>query len=141
MEIRRVGVVGCGLMGSGIAEACARGGYAVIVREVSEELLAKGLARVEQSMQRGVQRGKLASEEARAARARITGTTRLDDLAEADLIVEAVIEHMPLKQEVFRDLDRRCPPSTIFASNTSSLSITAMARVISRRTRSLGIHF
>src|SRR5437667_11759313 len=141
MGITRVGVVGCGLMGSGIAEACARSGYAVVVREVSEELLAKGLARVEQSMQRGVQRGKLASDEARAARARITGTTRLDDLAEVDLIIEAVVENMPLKQEVFRELDRRCPPSTIFASNTSSLSITEMASVTSRRDRFLGMHF
>src|SRR2546422_5808390 len=141
MTITRVGVVGCGLMGSGIAEACARGGYAVIVREVSDELLAKGLARVEQSMQRGVQRGKLAGDEARAARARITGTTRLDDLAEVELIVEAVIENMSLKQEVFRELDRRCPPSTIFASNTSSLSITEMASVTSRRDRLLAMHF
>ena len=141
MTITRVGVVGCGLMGSGISEACARGGYTVIVREVSDELLAKGLSRIEQSMQRGVQRGKLAGDEAKAARARITGTTRLEDLAEVDLILEAVVENMPLKQEVFRELDRHCPPSTMFASNTSSLSITEMASVTSRRDRFLGMHF
>ena len=141
MTITRVGVVGCGLMGSGICEACARGGYTVIVREVSDELLAKGLSRIEQSMQRGVQRGKIASDEAKAARARITGTTRLEDLAEVDLILEAVVENMPLKQEVFRELDRHCPPSTMFASNTSSLSITEMASVTSRRDRFLGMHF
>jgi len=141
MMITRVGVVGCGLMGSGISEACARGGYTVIVREVSDELLAKGLARIEQSMQRGVQRGKLAGDEAKAARARITGTTRLEDLAEVDLILEAVIENMLLKQEVFRELDRHCPPSTLFASNTSCLSITEMASVTSRRDRFLGMHF
>src|SRR6059036_2162699 len=100
MTITRVGVVGCGLMVSGISEACARGGYTVIVREVSDELLAKGLSRIEQSMQRG----KLAGDEAKAARARVTGTTRLEDLAEVDLILEAVIENMLLKQQVFREL-------------------------------------
>ncbi len=141
MGIKRVGVVGCGLMGSGIAEVCARAGYAVIVREVSDDLLTKGLARVEQSMQRGVQRGKVTADDAKAARARITGTTRLDDLADVDLIIEAVVENMPLKQEVFRELDRRCPPPTIFASNTSSLSITEMASVTSRRDLFLGMHF
>src|SRR5881296_2649872 len=141
MTITRVGVVGCGLMGSGISEACARGGYTVIVREVSDELLAKGLSRIEQSMQRGVRGGKLTSDDARAARARITGTTRLDDLAGVDLVIEAVVENMPLKQEVFRELNRRCPPSTIFASNTSSLSITEMASVTSRRDRFIGMHF
>ncbi len=141
MGIKRVGVVGCGLMGSGIAEVCARAGYAVIVREVSDDLLTKGLARVEQSMQRGVQRGKVTADDAKAARAGITGTTRLDDLAEVDLIIEAVVENMHLKQEVFRELDRRCPPPTIFASNTSSLSITEMASVTSRRDLFLGMHF
>src|SRR5437870_12860297 len=118
MTITRVGVVGCGLMGSGISEACARGGYTVIVREVSDELLAKGLSRIEQSMQRGAQRGKLAGDEAKVARARITGTTCLEDLAEVDLILEAVVEHMRLKQEVFTARDRQCPRSTMFDSNT-----------------------
>src|SRR2546427_10559514 len=111
MKITRVGVVGCGLMGSGISEACARGGYAVVVREISEEVLAKGLARVEQSRQRGVQRGKLEGDDARAARARITGTTRLDDLAEVDLMIEAVVENLPLKQQRLRPLAPRSPPS------------------------------
>ncbi len=141
MEITRVGVVGCGLMGSGITEVSARGGYTVIVREVSDDLLARGLSRVEGSLQRGVERGKLAAEDAKAARARITGTTRLEDLADVDLVVEAVVENMDLKKQVFRDLDRRCPPKTIFASNTSSLSITEMASVTSRADRCLGMHF
>src|SRR5438132_8308234 len=138
MPITRVGVVGCGLMGSGISEACARGGYTVIVREVSDELLAKGLSRIEQSMQRGVQRGKLAGDEAKVARARITGTTRLEDLAEVDLILEAVIENMLLKQQVCRELDRDCPPSTLIASTTSSLCLTRLPSVAARADRLLG---
>ena len=141
MTITRVGVVGCGLMGSGIAEVCARGGYSVVVREVDADLLAKGLARVESSLQRAVQRGKLGAEEAKTARARITGTTRLEDLARADLILEAVVENMDLKKAVFRELDRQCPPQTLFASNTSSLSITEMASVTARADRFLGMHF
>ncbi len=141
MTITRVGVVGCGLMGSGIAEVCARGGYAVVVREVDADLLGKGLARVESSMQRAVQRGKLSTDEAKTARARITGTTRLEDLARADLILEAVVENMDLKKTVFRELDRQCPPQTLFASNTSSLSITEMASVTARADRFLGMHF
>src|SRR5437870_13129924 len=92
-------------------------------------------------MQRRVQRGKLAGDEAKAARARITGTTRLEDLAEVDLILEAVIENVLLKQEVFRELDRHCPPSSLFASNSSCLSITEMASVTSRGDRFLVMHF
>lgn len=141
MEIKKVGVVGCGLMGSGIAETCARGGYAVTVQEVSADLLAKGLARVENSLQRGVQRGKVGADDARAARGRIIGTTRLEDLAGADLVVEAVVENMETKKAVFRELDRLCQPATLFASNTSSLSITEMASVTARGDRFLGMHF
>jgi 3-hydroxybutyryl-CoA dehydrogenase len=141
VEIKRVGVVGCGLMGAGIAEVCARTGYAVIVREVTEELLKKGLARIEASMARAVERGKMTAADAQAARARISGTTRLEDLAAVDLVLEAVVENMDLKKQVFSELDRRCPPQTIFASNTSSLSITEMASVTSRAAKFLGMHF
>ncbi len=141
VEIKRVGVVGCGLMGAGIAEVCARTSYTVIVREVTEELLKKGLARIEASMARAVERGKMTAADAKAARARITGTTRLEDLAAVDLVLEAVVENMDLKKQVFSDLDRRCPPQTIFASNTSSLSITEMASVTSRAAKFLGMHF
>jgi len=141
VEIKRVGVVGCGLMGAGIAEVCARTSYTVIVREVTEELLKKGLARIEASMARAVERGKMTAADAKAARARITGTTRLEDLAAVDLVLEAVVENMDLKKQVFSELDRRCPPQTIFASNTSSLSITEMASVTSRAAKFLGMHF
>jgi len=141
MEIRRVGVVGCGLMGSGIVEVAARTGYDVVVREVNDDLLGAGIARIERSMRRGVERGKLAAAEVDAARARIRGTTALRDLGDADLIVEAVIEQMEPKKEVFRDLDVLCPPRTLFASNTSSLSITEMASVTKRAERFVGMHF
>ncbi|HET6782022.1 MAG TPA: 3-hydroxybutyryl-CoA dehydrogenase [bacterium] len=141
MEIKRVGVVGCGLMGSGIAEVCALGGYQVAVSEVDDDLLKRGLSRLEASMQRGVQRGKLAEADAAAARKRIRGTTNLSDLASSDLIIEAVVEKMDLKKEVYQALDEACPPETIFASNTSSLSITEMASVTKRRERFLGMHF
>lgn len=141
MGIQRVGVVGCGLMGSGIVEVCARGEYTVVVREVTDDLLKKGLERVERSMQRGLERGKLSEADAEAARARITGTTSLAHLGDADLIIEAVVEHMDLKKQVFRELDGLCPPGTLFASNTSSLSITEMAAITSRPDRFLGMHF
>ena len=141
MDIKRVGVVGCGLMGSGIAEVCALGGYQVVVSEVDDDLLRRGVSRLEASMQRGVQRGKLMEADVAAARSRIRGTTNLSDLASSDLIIEAVIENMDLKKEVYRALDEVCPPATIFASNTSSLSITEMASVTKRRERFLGMHF
>lgn len=141
MELKRIGVVGCGLMGAGITEVCARSGYDVVVREVNDELLAKGLARVDGSMRRAVERGKLSSADMQSARARIKGTTKLADLGDSDLVIEAVVEKMPLKKEVFAELDRLCPERTLFASNTSSLSITEMASVTKRSGDFMGMHF
>ncbi len=141
MAQTNVGVVGCGLMGSGIAEACARAGYQVIVREVSEALLLRGLARIDASLDRAVARGKIGEDERRAARARIRGTTVLADLAGCDIILEAIIENMEAKKTLYADLDPLCPAAVIFASNTSSLSITEMASVTTRADRFLGLHF
>lgn len=141
MKISRVGVVGCGLMGSGIAEVAARGGYDVIVREVNAELLQRGLGRLEASMARAVQRGKLSAQDQSAARKRITGTTSLGDLARSDLVIEAVVENMDLKKAVFRELDEICSPQAVLASNTSSLSITEMSSVLGRPERLVGMHF
>ena len=141
MELKRVGVVGCGLMGSGIVEVCTRSGYDVVVREVDDDLLKNGLGRVEASMRRAVERGKLSAPDMQAARARIKGTTKLADLGDSDLVIEAVVEKMELKKDVFRELDRLCPPRTLFASNTSSLSITEMASVTRRPQHVLGMHF
>jgi len=141
MVIQRVGVVGCGLMGSGIAEVCARAGYQVTVREVNPELLEHGLGRIEGSLRRAVERGKLDEVAARRAREAVRGTVALRDLASSDLIIEAVVEQMPEKQAVFRELDGLCPPHAIFASNTSSLSITEMASATRRPDRVVGLHF
>jgi 3-hydroxybutyryl-CoA dehydrogenase len=136
-----VGVIGCGLMGSGIAEVCARAGYQVIVREVTDDLLRRGLERVDQSMERGVARAKLTDADRKAARARIRGTIRLADLSGCEIVLEAIIEKMDDKKRLFADLDGLCPPKTIFASNTSSLSITEMASATKRADRFLGLHF
>lgn len=136
-----VGVVGCGLMGSGIAEVCARAGYQVVVREVTDDLLRRGLERVDQSMERGVARGKLTDADRQAARARIRGTVRLADLGGCEIVLEAIIEKMDDKKRLFAELDGLCPPKTIFASNTSSLSITEMASATKRPDRFLGLHF
>ncbi len=141
MPIQKVGVVGCGLMGAGIAQVAAQAGLPVIVREVAPEILEKGLKNIDKNLQRLVDKGTLPSAERDAVRARLQGTTRLEDLASCDLVIEAVIEQLPAKRELFSALDKICPPHTIFASNTSSLSITEMATFTSRPTRFLGLHF
>jgi 3-hydroxybutyryl-CoA dehydrogenase len=138
---KTVGVIGCGLMGSGIAEVAARAGCQVVVREVTDDLLRGGLARIDHSMERAVARGKLTDAERKAARARIRGTTRLADVRECEIVLEAIIEKMDEKKRLFAELDGLCPPDAIFASNTSSLSITEMASVTTRPERFLGLHF
>ena len=141
MEITQVGVVGCGLMGSGIVEVCARAGYRVVVREVNDELLQKGLSRIRDSLTRAVARGKATQEQMDQALARIQGTLDLADFAACDLAIEAAIENMAVKKEIFAELDRILPPHAILASNTSSLCITEMASVTKRGDKVLGIHF
>ena len=141
MEINQVGVVGCGLMGSGIAEACARAGHDVVVREVTQELLDGGLARIQKSLQRAVSRGKVEQGQADEALKRIQGTLSLDDFSGCDLVVEAILENMQAKKEVFARLDQILPAHAILASNTSSLCITEMASVTQRADKVLGIHF
>lgn len=141
MNIQTIGVVGCGLMGSGIVEVCARAGFEVIVVEADEERLAAGLARVQQSLQRAVSRGKVPAAEAEATLSRVRGTTHLEDLRPVDLVIEAVTEDMAIKQRIFRELDGILRPEVIIASNTSSLSIAALAAVTKRPDKVLGMHF
>jgi 3-hydroxybutyryl-CoA dehydrogenase len=141
MEIKKVGVVGCGLMGSGIAEVCARAGYSVIVREINEDFLQKGLARIQKSLTTAATKGKITQEEALQAWSRIHGTLSLADFAGCDLVVEAAVENMSLKKELFAELDGILPPHAILASNTSSLCVTEMAGVTKRGDKVLGIHF
>jgi 3-hydroxybutyryl-CoA dehydrogenase len=141
MPIEKVGVVGCGLMGSGIAQVAAQAGFPVVVREVSAPLVEKGLKSIEKNLSRLVEKGTLTASDRDQVRRRLRGTTNLDDLKECDLIVEAIIEQLPAKRELWSSLDTVCPKSTIFASNTSSLSITEMATFTHRPDRFLGLHF
>jgi 3-hydroxybutyryl-CoA dehydrogenase len=141
MAIEKVGVVGCGLMGSGIAHVAALAGFPVTVREVSQSLMEKGLQSIEKNLQRQVDKGKLGAAERDQARARLQGTTSLDELKSCDFIIEAIIEQLPAKRELWTVLDAICPKHVIFASNTSSLSITEMATFTKRPDRFLGLHF
>ena len=141
MAIEKIGVVGCGLMGSGIAQTAAQAGLQVAVREVSAELIDKGFANIDKSLARLVQRGTLTAAQRDAARNRLRGTTKLDELAGCDLIIEAITEQLAPKKELFRALDAVCPAQTIYASNTSSLSITEMAVATRRPERFVGLHF
>ncbi|HLN93807.1 MAG TPA: 3-hydroxybutyryl-CoA dehydrogenase [Thermoanaerobaculia bacterium] len=141
MKINRVGVLGAGLMGSGIAEVCAKAGYETILREVSDELARKGVGRVESSLAKAVERGKLVAADRDAARGLLTATTRVQDLEKCDLVIEAVVENLAAKKELFGELDRICGDSAIFCSNTSSLTITELAAATQRPDRFAGLHF
>jgi 3-hydroxybutyryl-CoA dehydrogenase len=141
VEIKTVGVVGCGLMGSGIVELVARHGYDVVVREINDEFLRKGLDRVQSSMGRAVERGKMSAADREAATARIRGTTNMADLARVDLAIEAAIENLELKKSIFKELDEITRPEVILASNTSSLAVTEMASMTRRPDKVLGLHF
>jgi 3-hydroxybutyryl-CoA dehydrogenase len=143
MTINNVAVLGCGLMGSGIAQVCAQAGRSVTVIEVSEEYLNKGLAGINKQLGRLVEKARLSSEERDAAVARLRGSTRLEDAANAQIVIEAIIESMDEKNRTYALLDQICQPETIFASNTSSLSITQMMTATSaeRQRRFVGMHF
>jgi 3-hydroxybutyryl-CoA dehydrogenase len=141
MPIEKVGVVGCGLMGSGIAQVAAQAGCQVTVREVSSQLVEKGLQSIERNLGRLVEKGTLSAADRDQVRGRLHGTTNLEDLKDCDLVIEAIIEQLPAKREFYSALDKICKPATIFASNTSSISITEMAVVTKRPERFLGMHF
>lgn len=141
MKIEKVGVVGCGLMGAGIAEVSARAGYETVVREVSESLLEKGLGRIHGSLGRAVEKGKLEDAERERTLGRLTGTVELADLAACDLVVEAIVENVDEKLATFRSLNEAVQPKAIFASNTSSLTITQLAMGSGRPERFVGLHF
>ncbi|PSQ02947.1 3-hydroxybutyryl-CoA dehydrogenase [Halobacteriales archaeon QS_4_69_31] len=136
-----VGVAGAGTMGSGIAQVAAQHGYEVVVRDVDEALVEKGLAAVDEGLDRLVEKGDLAAGEADAARERVTGTTDLAELAPAGLVVEAVVEDVDVKRDVFADLDRVTGPDAVLATNTSTLSITTIAAATDRPGQVVGLHF
>ena len=141
MEIKKVGVIGCGLMGGGIVQTAAQAGYDVKVSEANDALLEKGLGSIKSILSRNVEKSRMSREEMDAILSRIQGTTRLSDFSDRDLVIEAVTENMELKKKLFADLDKICPPSTIIATNTSCLSIIDMAMMTRRADKVLGIHF
>jgi len=143
MEIRKVGVLGCGLMGAGIAQVAATAGFETVVKEVSDDLIAKGFGGIEKSLAKFAEKGTITSEQQTEIRGRLSGTTSFDKLADCDIIIEAIIENLDEKRNTYRQLDEICKPETIFASNTSSLSITAMMTATSpeRQQRFIGMHF
>jgi 3-hydroxybutyryl-CoA dehydrogenase len=141
MAIQKVGVVGCGLMGSGIAQVSAQAGFQTVVREVNAELVENGLKGIEKNLSRLVEKGTISDAARGEIRGRLKGVTALDELKGCDVIVEAIIEQLPAKRELFSALDSLCPPHTIFASNTSSLTITEIAAVTKRPQRFVGLHF
>jgi 3-hydroxybutyryl-CoA dehydrogenase len=141
MPIQKVGVVGCGLMGSGIAQVVAASGFNTVVREVSAELLDKGLKSIDKNLNRLAEKGTITEAVKSEIRSRLKGTTKIEDLKDCDVIVEAIIEQLPAKRELFSSLDAICPATTIFASNTSSLTITEIATATKRPQRFVGLHF
>src|SRR6202048_2860869 len=141
MTIQKVGVVGCGLMGAGIAQVAAAAGFHTVVREVSGEIVEKGLKNIDKNLARLVEKGSLDESKKAEIRGRLKGTTALQDLKVCDVVIEAIIEHLPAKRELFSALDVLCPASTIFASNTSSLTITEIATATKRPERFVGLHF
>ena len=141
MEIKKVGVVGCGQMGAGITQVFAQAGYQVIVSEINSELLDKGLVSIDSRLGRDVEKGRLSEQDKNSTINRIKGTTDTKDFADRDLVIEAAIENMDLKKKIFAELDKICPKHAILATNTSCLSIIDMAMVTSRPDRVLGLHF
>jgi 3-hydroxybutyryl-CoA dehydrogenase len=140
-EIEKVGVIGCGLMGHGIAQVAAESGYEVVVREVDEPTLGKGIGKIEKQLARAVEKGKASPDEADAVRARIEGTTDYGALADCDLLLEAITEDLALKLEMWKAVDGVAKPSAFFATNTSSLGVIGQAASTSRPERFLGLHF
>jgi 3-hydroxybutyryl-CoA dehydrogenase len=143
MEIRKVAVLGCGLMGSGIAQVAATAGFETVVKEVSQEFIQKGFGSIEKSLGKFAEKGTITSEQAKQTRDRLSGTTEAQDLADCDIVIEAIIENLEEKRKTFSALDQICKPETIFASNTSSISITEMMTATSaaRQKRFIGLHF
>ena len=143
MEIRKVGVLGCGLMGSGIAQVSATAGFDTVVKEVSEDLITKGFGGIEKSLAKFAEKGTITSDQQKDIRGRLSGTTSFSDLADCDIIIEAIIENLDEKRSTYKELDEICKPETVFASNTSSLSITEMMTATSaeRQRRFIGMHF
>jgi 3-hydroxybutyryl-CoA dehydrogenase len=140
-QIERVGVLGCGLMGHGITQVTAQSGYEVVVREVDEQTLQKGIGKIEKQLARAVEKAKLTSEQAQEVQGRIKGTVSYGDLGDCDLVIEAITESLPLKLEMWREVDSIVKPDAVFATNTSSLAVIDQAAVTSRPGQFVGMHY
>jgi len=141
MEIKKVGIVGCGTMGSGIAQVCTQSGYQVVVLEKNEDLLKKGLSSIDAFLTKGMEKGKISQKEKDSALDRLDGTSRYRDFSDCDLVIEAINEDIEIKKSVFAEIDKACPDYAILASNTSSLSIIDMASATDRPEKVIGLHF
>lgn len=141
MAIKKVGVVGCGLMGAGITQVSAQAGYEVTVSEINDELLNKGLKSIKSILAKNVEKGKMTKEEEAAVVGRIKGTTKMEDFAGCDLVIEAATENMSIKKKIFADLDGVCTPGIVLATNTSCLSVTEVAMATKRPDKVIGMHF
>ncbi|MGA2368368.1 MAG: 3-hydroxybutyryl-CoA dehydrogenase [Dehalococcoidia bacterium] len=139
--MKKIGVVGCGLMGRGIAEVSVKSGYDVVVSEINKELLDKGMAAINQSLSKAVEKGKISESDKAAALGRIKGTTDMQDFKDCDLVVEAAIENLDLKKKIFADLDKICKPDAILSTNTSCLSVMDVAAMTKRPDKVIGCHF
>jgi 3-hydroxybutyryl-CoA dehydrogenase len=141
MEIKKIMVLGAGQMGGGIAQVCAQAGYQVVLRDINDQFVQRGLKVIEKNLLRGVEKGRMTAEEKDAVMGRITPTITLDDGADVDIVIEAIIEDALLKKETFEALDTICPAHAILASNTSSLPITQIAAATKRPEKVIGMHF
>lgn len=141
MKIKRVGIIGCGFMGAGIVQVCAQSGYEVVVVEINQQILVKGIAKIEYYLGRAMDKGRISQQDKDLTLARIKGSVTLEDLNDRDLVIEAIPEDMEHKKKVFIELDGICPRNTILCSNTSCLSVTELARVTNRAGRVIGTHF
>ena len=141
MKFKKVGVIGCGLMGAGITQVCAQSGYQVLVSEMNDELLKKGLSSIGSRLAKDVEKGKLSQPDKESALARIKGTINMKDFADCDIVIEAATENLDVKKKIFVELDKLCPKDTVLATNTSGQSIIDIAIVTRRPDKVLGLHF
>ena len=141
MEIKKIMVLGAGQMGGGIAQVCAQAGYQVVLRDIKDEFIEKGMKVIEKNLARSVEKGRMTEEEKAAVLGRFTTTLTLEDGKDVDLVIEAILEDVKIKNETFAELDRICPPHAILASNTSSLPITQIAAATKRPEKVIGMHF
>ena len=141
MAVKKIGIIGAGQMGHGIALVAAKSGFDVILRDVKDEFVNKGLSKIERFLDKSIEKGKMTADEKKKILSRVKGTTKLDDLKNVDLVIEAIFENIDVKKELFKDLDKICNKETIFASNTSTIPITDLASVTNRPDHFIGMHF